>query len=75
MSTLTKFNIEELLLLSAEDRATLAGRLIESLDEPSPEWWAAWKEELDRRWSAYERGEMETFSEEEVMAELDELCD
>ncbi len=68
---ITNETLDELLLLPRVERATLAGELLKSLDEPDPEILAAWIEEAKRRSAAYERGEMESYSEEEVFADLD----
>lgn len=66
--------VEELaqrgLSLSPEDRARLAERLLDSLQEPTlAKIEAAWDEEIERRAAAYERGEVETFAAEDVFAE------
>ncbi|WP_457337148.1 addiction module protein [Rhizobacter sp. P5_C2] len=66
--------IEELaqrgLALSLEDRARLAERLLDSLQEPAlAAIEAAWDEEIERRVEAYERGEVRTFEAEDVFAE------
>ena len=54
--------LEEALALPAEDRAFLADRLDQSLEQEhftSPEIAAAWTAEIDRRIEAYERGELQ----------------
>ena len=61
--------------LSPEERASIVDQLLRSLHEPDPEIMAAWMEEAHRRMEAYDRGEMETYSEEEVFAEFDRICD
>jgi putative addiction module component (TIGR02574 family) len=66
--------IEELaqrgLALSPEDRARLAERLLDSLQDPAlATIEAAWDEEIERRVAAYERGEVRTFEAEDVFAE------
>ncbi len=57
--------------LPENDRATLAGLLIESLEGPPD---AAveeeWAMEAERRWQEIERGEVQTISWEEVRAKL-----
>lgn len=55
-------------LLPLKDRATLAETLLESLGEPDPHLDALWKEELRRRLEAHERGELPSYTYEEVMA-------
>ena len=58
------------LSLQPEDRSRLVELLLESLHEPPvPDVEAAWDEEIKRRVAAYERGEVETFSAEEVFSE------
>lgn len=55
--------------LSHEDRSRLVELLLESLHEsPLAEIEAAWDAEIGRRVEAYQRGEVETFSAEEVFA-------
>jgi putative addiction module component (TIGR02574 family) len=57
-------------MLPLEERARLAEVLLESLYEtPLAEIEAAWKHEVEERVSAYDRGEVETYSAEEVLAE------
>jgi putative addiction module component (TIGR02574 family) len=56
-------------LLSAEERAQLADALLESLrGEKIAEVEAAWAVEIERRVSAYERGEAKLVPAEEVFA-------
>jgi putative addiction module component (TIGR02574 family) len=59
--------------LSAEDRATLAQSLLESLDAPIGEIETAWAEEIERRVAAYDRGELKTIPAEDVFAEARRL--
>jgi putative addiction module component (TIGR02574 family) len=65
--------LEEALHLSPDQRLALAERLWESVHEsvaqsrPEPDWQLT---ELKRRMDAHERGELETISHEEVLAEL-----
>ena len=71
MSRNSKEIIEEAIALPDDDRAMLAGLLIESLDagtesEVEEEWLA----EAARRWGAIERGEVDTIPWEEVRAKL-----
>jgi putative addiction module component (TIGR02574 family) len=55
--------------LSAEERAQLVDALLESLhDEKIAEVEAAWAVEIERRVSAYERGEAKLVPAEEVFA-------
>ena len=60
--------------LSPEERARLADVLLESLREaPLADIEAAWDREIEERVAAYERGELETFSAEDVFAEARRL--
>ena len=61
--------------LSPNDRAQLAEILLESLqDNMLGEIETAWQQEIKERVAAYDRGELKTFSEEEVFAEANLLC-
>jgi putative addiction module component (TIGR02574 family) len=61
--------------LSPEERARIADVLLESLrDAPLAEIEAAWDMEIERRIAAYDRGELETFSAENVFAEARRLA-
>ncbi|QVL51664.1 MAG: addiction module protein [Cyanobium sp. M30B3] len=63
-------NIEEqALALSAEDRASLAESMLESLRTSITEIEAAWSEEVEERVNAFDRGEIPSCSAEEVFAE------
>jgi putative addiction module component (TIGR02574 family) len=56
--------------LSPNERARLADVLLESLrDAPLAEIEAAWALEIEKRVAAYDRGELELFSAENVFAE------
>jgi putative addiction module component (TIGR02574 family) len=64
-------NIEELtketMALDIEDRAALAGKLILSLDEPTPsELDRMWLEESERRLEAYRAGRSQGIPADEV---------
>jgi putative addiction module component (TIGR02574 family) len=60
--------------LPAEERARLAQALLESLREAPPlEVEAAWEGEIDARVKAFDRGESQTDSAEEVFAEARRL--
>ena len=57
--------------LSAQDRATLAGLLIESLEgEPDPGVEAAWAAEIERRVAELDSGTVKTIPWEEVRQRL-----
>ena len=61
----------EALELTDNDRATLAGLLIESLETPAdPDVERAWAEEAERRWREIESGKVQTIPWEEVKAKL-----
>lgn len=61
----------EALELTDNDRATLAGLLIESLEgTPDPDVEEAWAKEAARRWREIESGEVKTIPWEEVKAKL-----
>lgn len=65
--------IREALDLPDEDRATLAGLLIKSLEEDEdhdPDIEAAWAAEAERRWSEIESGAVKTIPWQEVRARL-----
>lgn len=60
--------------LSAEDRAKLAESLLESLQGPPlAEIEAAWAREIEDRLAAYDRGEMPSYTAEDVFAEVRRL--
>lgn len=61
--------------LTPEERARLAEVLLESLqDAPVAEIEAAWDREIEQRVAAYDRGELQTFSAEDVFAEARRLA-
>lgn len=61
--------------LTPEERAQLAERLLESLcDVPVAEIKVAWDREIEGRVAAYDRGELKTFSAEDVFAEARRLA-
>jgi putative addiction module component (TIGR02574 family) len=65
--------IHDALELSDEDRATLAGLLIKSLDPveaSETEVEEAWLVEAERRWNEIERREVQTIPWDEVKAKL-----
>ncbi len=56
--------------LPAEERSRLVDLLIESLhDSPLAEVEAAWAKEIEQRVAEFERGDVPTFSAEDVFAE------
>jgi putative addiction module component (TIGR02574 family) len=55
--------------LAPQDRSRLVDLLLESLHEaPLAEVQAAWDEEAERRFAAYDRGEIQAMDGEEVLA-------
>jgi putative addiction module component (TIGR02574 family) len=57
--------------LAPEDRSRLVELLLESLHEPPlAEIEAAWEEEIQQRIAAFERGEVQTFTAEDVFSEV-----
>ncbi|HMH17059.1 MAG TPA: addiction module protein [Burkholderiales bacterium] len=61
--------------LSVEERARLAEVLLESLHEaPLAEIEAVWEREIEERAAAYDRGELQTISAEDVFAEARRLA-
>lgn len=58
--------LNQALELSAPERADVAERLLFSLDFPDSKIDAIWAKEADARVDAYERGEIEAVSAEEV---------
>ncbi len=57
--------------LEDNDRATLAGLLIESLEGPEdPDVEKAWAAEVERRWQEIESGKVKTIPWEEVKQTL-----
>ena len=70
MSDLVAELAERSSALAVEDRSRLVELILGTLHEPPlAEIEAAWNKEIERRVAAYERGEVETFSAEEVFAE------
>lgn len=57
--------------LPEQERATLAGLLIESIEgAPDPDVEEAWAIEAERRWREIDSGQVETIPWEEVRAKL-----
>ena len=62
--------------LATEDRSRLVELRLETLHEPPlSEIEAAWDKEIEGRVTAYERGEVETYSAEDAFAEAGSLSD
>lgn len=61
--------------LTPDERAQLAEFLLESIQEPPvAEIEAAWDREIEERAAAYDRGELQTVSAEDVFAEARRLA-
>jgi len=58
--------LDQALELSAVERASVAEKLLFSLDSPDSKIDALWAAEADSRIEAYKKGEIETVSAEEV---------
>jgi putative addiction module component (TIGR02574 family) len=58
--------------LLPEERAELMDMLLAATPAPDADWEKAWAEEAERRWQAYKRGEMQSYSWDEVKARLRE---
>jgi putative addiction module component (TIGR02574 family) len=71
MSRHLKDVLTDAFALTEQERATLAGLLIESLEPPpEPDVEQAWAEESARRWREIESGSVHTVPWEEVRAKL-----
>ena len=57
-----------------EDRSRLVELILETLHEPPLSEIEAWDKEIERRVAAYERGEVETYSAEDVFAEAQRIA-
>jgi putative addiction module component (TIGR02574 family) len=72
MSTKTTELVRQALALSVEERADLAGQLIESLDSPaSGNSKAEWEAEIERRMAEIDSGAVKPVSMEEAFRRLD----
>jgi putative addiction module component (TIGR02574 family) len=75
MSDVLKELEQQAKALTPEERARLAEVLLESLqDAPIAEIEAAWEREIEQRVAAYDRGELQTISAEDVFAEARRLA-
>ena len=57
--------------LAPDELAELVDELLLALHETDPDWDKAWADEAKRRLAAYRCGEMESYSLEEVVADLE----
>jgi len=75
MSNALKELEEQAKSLTADERARLAEFLLESIqDPPLAEIEAAWDREIEERAAAYDRGELQIISAEDVFAEARRLA-
>ena len=75
MSDVLKELEQQAKALTAEERAKLAEILLESLQEaPIADIEAAWDKVIQERAAAYDRGELQTISAEDVFAEARRLA-
>jgi putative addiction module component (TIGR02574 family) len=70
MSRVVEQLYEQASQLPAEDRAELAGRLLESIEEPDVGVEQAWAAEIGRRMEDYRAGRVKTIPWSEVRARL-----
>lgn len=73
MNTSLKQVEEQALSLSAEERARLAEVMLESLTAPLADIEEAWAQEIERRVAAYDRGDVASYTAEDVFAEAKRL--
>lgn len=73
MSASLKQIEEQARALSTEERACLAESMLESLHAPVSEVEAAWAVEIERRVAAFDRGEIPSYTAEDVFAEARRL--
>ena len=65
--------LDQALELSATERATVAEKLLFSLDSPDSKIDAIWAKEADSRVEAYNKGEIEAIPSEEVFAKYHKM--
>ena len=70
MTEKTRSLAEQAAKLPPTDRVALVEDILATLTESDPDWDAAWAHEAQERLAAYDRGEMESFDFDEVMAKL-----
>ena len=56
--------------LTPDELAELVDELLVALHETDPGWDKAWSAEAEQRMAAYRRGEMKSYSLDEVLADL-----
>ena len=70
MSETAKKIFQDAIKLPATERALLIEELLTSMDKPDPDIDKLWAKEAEDRLAAYRRGDMESYSTEEVFVEL-----
>jgi len=65
--------ISEALQMSTADRAKLVDKLLKSLDKPDEEIDRLWEKESEDRIDAFEKGDLQTVSVEEVLKKYKDL--
>ena len=73
MPTTFKDLEQQAIALPEADRAALAEVLLESLHTSHPDIHAAWAREIENRIAALDRGDVESYSAEDVFAEARRL--
>jgi putative addiction module component (TIGR02574 family) len=73
MTNLAEDIFAQALVLSPLDRAALVEKLLASLDQPDSAIDKLWAKEAEDRIDAYEAGEMEAISAEEVFKKYEKL--
>ena len=68
MSETQKELLHNVMALSPTERAQFVDAIMTSLDQPDEKIDALWKEEVESRISAYERGELEAISLNDVLS-------
>ncbi|MBF8270087.1 MAG: hypothetical protein HW386_1796 [Gammaproteobacteria bacterium] len=70
MTEAAKKIFQEAIKLPAMERASLIEELLSSMDKPDPELDKLWVKETEDRLAAYRRGDMKSYTADEVFAEL-----
>lgn len=71
MTEAAKKIFQEAMKLPTIERASLIEELLSSMDKPDPELDKLWAKEAEERLAAYRRGDIESYTADEVFAELD----
>ncbi len=73
MTNIANTILDQALELNSTERAVVAEKLLFSLDSPDSKIDAIWANEADSRIEAYNKGEIEAISSEEVFAKYHKL--